>query len=359
MNCSFKYFFRRFHLHYPSITSYDAEVLTFFSDEGDEGLASMKESVLELCKSLLIARTKLTDELFVRGDYRELVQLVVFYLGGGGEKLLVFHRPGAKHHSRWMSKLLYSIKMVMLRRKIEQELPKNAIFFKGQADKLVRFVHFIVLCYVPWWLTAPVASLAPHNDFVMLKTLREYRLIDAICSLAAIEAFSRHFWYLTQELVVLVLFSSAVDLEVKAKMLEKLRTHPATSFPTKRFGNYHGKPSFPKQSDIDTEGDLSQFIGSDSMFFFSLMCIPHSLLEKPVCLWENDPHYRQAKETVDHLLVVNDSAERGVKLANDFIDTTKDELRYQNILQVVENSRGETPDQRRREKCSKRWYLQL
>lgn len=323
----------------------------------------MKESVLELCKSLLTARTKLTDELFIRGDYRELVQLVVFYLRGGGETLLVFHRPGARHHSRWMSKLLYSIKMVMLRKKIEEELPRNAIFFRGQADKMVKFVHFIVLCYVPWWLTAPVASLAPHNDFVMLKTLHDYRLVDETSSAAATVAFSRHYWYLSEENVVVALFSSAVDLEVKAKMVEKLKTFPATNVPTKRFGNYHGKPSFPIESNIDLEGDLSQFVGSDSMFFFSLLRIPHtgphSLLEKPVRLWENDPDYLQAKETVDHLLVVNDAAERGVKLAYDFLDTAKSEGRFQDVLQVVENSRSEKPDQRRNESTPKRWYLKL
>ena len=61
----------------------------------------------------------------------------------------------------------------------------------------------------------------------------------------------------------------------------------------------------------------------------------------------------------DHLLVVNDAAERGVKLAYDFVDAAKSEGRYQNILQVVENSRAEKPDQRSKKTTAKRWFLKL
>ena len=48
------------------------------------------------------------------------------------------------------------------------------------------------------------------------------------------------------------------------------------------------------------------------------------------------------------LQVVNDVAERGVKLCNDFIGSSRDEERFQNILQVVENHRKAQPNQRKR-----------
>ena len=47
------------------------------------------------------------------------------------------------------------------------------------------------------------------------------------------------------------------------------------------------------------------------------------------------------------LKVVNDSAERGVKLAADFLEAARSEGRFQDILQVVEKSRADTPDQRK------------
>ena len=64
-----------------------------------------------------------------------------------------------------------------------------------------------------------------------------------------------------------------------------------------------------------------------------------------------------ALKIVLNLCVVNDSAERGVKLCYDFIDSARKEGNLQNILQVVENNRNKLPDQRKRKLVSKNWYL--
>ena len=62
---------------------------------------------------------------------------------------------------------------------------------------------------------------------------------------------------------------------------------------------------------------------------------------------------------VDSLSVVNDGAERGVKLAHDFLDAAKTNKNFQNILQVVENDRKSVPNQRKRKVQSKTWFLHL
>jgi len=54
-------------------------------------------------------------------------------------------------------------------------------------------------------------------------------------------------------------------------------------------------------------------------------------------------HEKQA--IVDNLKVVNDTAERGVKIASDFIDYAKKEKKYQCILQVVEQNRQQQLNQ--------------
>ena len=63
-----------------------------------------------------------------------------------------------------------------------------------------------------------------------------------------------------------------------------------------------------------------------------------------------------AKLVIDHIKVVNDAAERGVKLAQDFQGAARKEKRYQNVLQLVENSRKLFPDQRI-SKTGQLWYL--
>ena len=84
-------------------------------------------------------------------------------------------------------------------------------------------------------------------------------------------------------------------------------------------------------------------------------------MDVPVIEWEENEFYLNAKNVVKNFRIVNDSAERGVKLGNDFIDSAKLEDRYQNVLQVVENDRKRIPNQRNKNKISEPnvWFLTL
>ena len=82
-------------------------------------------------------------------------------------------------------------------------------------------------------------------------------------------------------------------------------------------------------------------------------------LSKPVEYWPKDAGYLEAKLIINNLSMVNDGAERGVKLAYDFIGSSKKEDNFQNILQTVENDRRLIPNQRKRKLTSKGWSLKL
>ena len=71
---------------------------------------------------------------------------------------------------------------------------------------------------------------------------------------------------------------------------------------------------------------------------------------------EKNPASIDAKSVINHIKVVNDAAERGVKLAQDFQGAARKEKRYQNVLQVFENSRKLISDQRI-SKTGQLWYL--
>ena len=66
------------------------------------------------------------------------------------------------------------------------------IFGKGQQEKIKRFVKFVVFCYIPWWLTAPVSSSAPKNDHLFFY----YKTIDSVIANEALRRFGNHMWYL-------------------------------------------------------------------------------------------------------------------------------------------------------------------
>ena len=182
-----------------------------------DNLMSKQPDLIELCKEYL-------KQKFCRGDYKELVVLTLLYLQDEDtmNNFKRFYRPGAMHKARWMAKLLYAIKMVLLGSIIQRDLPKGQIFARGQLVKLKRFVLFTVFCYVPWWLTSPISSSAPKNDLILIRSLEHYRTQDGTIGKAAlINAFKNHLWYLTEELVCLALFSSTVD----STPLSRLKWH--------------------------------------------------------------------------------------------------------------------------------------
>lgn len=49
---------------------------------------------------------------FPREDYRELCELILFYLGGSIPRGFFIRRPGADHHARFMSKAIYILKYI-------------------------------------------------------------------------------------------------------------------------------------------------------------------------------------------------------------------------------------------------------
>ena len=205
--------FKEFREKWNHISHGDTNSLSY--PKIDRKLQSTKESVLVLLHEALKAE-------YTRGDYKELVKLSLLYLTGDCEDGFEFARPGALHKARWMAKLIYSIKIVLLGEKISAELESGAILSKTQLMKLQKFVLFSVLVYVPWWLTCPVASAAPLNDLKLIATVNAYRKVNKCCSDAATNAISRHLWYLTEELAPLALFSHQLDQDIKQKMAEKL-----------------------------------------------------------------------------------------------------------------------------------------
>ena len=65
------------------------------------------------------------------------------------------------------------------------------------------------------------------------------------------------------------------------------------------------------------------------------------------------------KLIVDKLQVVNEAAERGVKVSHDFLGVTRDEKYFQDVLQVVESDRQRIPNQRKQFRAQKEkpWFL--
>ena len=305
----------------------------------EDVLSNRRDEILNLC-ALLRA------EGLVREDYEELVDLVEVYLSEEPNPITI-RRPGAIHRARFMGKLLYSIKIDLLSHKITANLPPGAVFGKSQAQKIERFVKFAVFCYVSWWFTAPVSVYAPVNDISFLKGLEAYRQFDEPLVLAALDKFQRHTWYLSQELVPLAFFAGSLCHEEKQKLANKLLALPRSSSNT-RTGTGFGRPSLPTLPDNIGTCELADFIGQDSWMFFEIAKIDGSFLSLPVVDWATDSRYKKGRDICLSFRVVNDAAERGIKLTSDYLKSARKESVFQNVLQIVEHDRKVKPKQRKR-----------
>ena len=140
-------------------------------------MQDQKDSVVELLKSVLTNKT-----FAFRGDYTTFFRYVLVLLTGQTDGFK-FDKPTAVSKARWMGKTNYASVLVLLKDKIFEELPQNMIMTTHQAELLERFVKFVCLVYVKWWVRCPLVCESGIVDLELLSDIRNYP--DKIISTAA------------------------------------------------------------------------------------------------------------------------------------------------------------------------------
>ena len=76
-------------------------------------LTSELAGILDPVKEEIIcfAEGQLARKSIVRNEYREFIELAVIMLGSTPQRGIHFMAPVAMHHVRWMSKVIYSLKV--------------------------------------------------------------------------------------------------------------------------------------------------------------------------------------------------------------------------------------------------------
>ena len=80
------------------------------------------------------------------------------------------------------------------------------------------------------------------------------------------------------------------------------------------------------------------------MKFFDVLNLPKDFICVPPCDWNNQESYLKCKNMLQKIRVVNDVAERGVALIQNYLHIlTKDEEQRQCLLKVVSDHRVKFP----------------
>lgn len=192
-------------------------------------IKSKRDKVVGFLKSCLQAK-----KLFIRNDYQECAELMLILLGETPERGIHWLKPGACHHARWMSTVIYSAKMYLF--------SKQMMYDKEMVSKLEQICLFNALVYTKHWLESPNGVDAPFNDLQLIKELKDFEDLGGSfnkeVSVKASNVFKNHYWYLTEELAVFALFSNKMSNE-KRQIAQKLKMY-------KNFQNLpKGVPTFP------------------------------------------------------------------------------------------------------------------
>ena len=185
-----------------------------------------------------------------------------------------------------MAKGIYCLKIYLFR---EQ--------FKLTTQALRRICLFTATIYVKAWFTAPNSSDAPHNDLCLLQTLECFGLVDKQVAEIALEKMKRHLWYLSEDLIGLVLFSDFVWNSEKEAMIAALKK-PSSKTDLRRVD--------PKSITEFQAKTLSDFVTERSMNLFTALKIDLKFSSDDPATWVSCLAYLDAKQKVASMKVIND-----------------------------------------------------
>ena len=106
----------------------------------------------------------------------------------------------------------------------------------------------------------------------------------------------------------LAFFDRNISVDEKRDMITKMKDTPGSKVPNPRLNkNYDavGKP-------------LNSFVTRSTRVLFTILGLNEAFLLNPPESWKDDQDYLAAERIVLGLKVVNDTAERGVKLMQDY-----------------------------------------
>lgn len=262
-----------------------------------------------------------------RDDYRELLNLTIIFLGGVPEKGVLFRRPAGLHRARWMARALYCLKIYLF---------KHQFKLTKKDEKAVREICiFTVMIYVKYWFQASTGWSAPRNDLQLLKDIKAFESFNKNIATVALKKILNHLWYLSEELVSFAFFDDELSVQEKKKMVEALKIE--------------GTEDCLKRINLDIthihEKNIENFVSSNSLRFFQILGISSNFLKKDVETWNEDTDYVAAKNIVHSLRVVNDIAERGVALMEEYnklITSNEEQMQY--LLLLVKEYRKKYPN---------------
>ncbi|XP_034246442.1 uncharacterized protein LOC117648205 [Thrips palmi] len=200
---------------------------------------------------------------------------------------------------------------------------------------------FVVTEHIQVWFLSRISAVAPRTDLEYLKTITRDVLRnkknDARKTMwkTAGGKFLGHLWYLCPELATLALFDRQVDQETKLSIVAAMNAGEdmeEDDLPNKGF--------IVKLENSVLSLTLPSFVNAGSKYFFHKLGVQPDFLSLHPSEWPSNSNFKEIEVLVKNLPVVNDAAERNVRIATDFHNIlTKNEDQRQGLFLNVANDR--------------------
>ena len=216
-----------------------------------------------------------------------------------------------------MAKDLYILKLDMLRDQL-------TFLTKAQKEMISQLAIFVGVYFSRWFLKCALASSAPYQALLSFDQMMNFSEFDPGLAFTVMDSMLRHTWYLTEQWVVVCLVDRDCPGEEKKAVAKAL-------YETPRSDHFRpGKPELPADfwPETGVMPSLASFVGPKSWLLPHLLSLDAENMEwlqLEVHQWSLMSGYKKFSELVEKLVIVNDPAERGVKLIQDFVNTTQDE----------------------------------
>lgn len=310
---------------FPNIEFDQSKLCKFQYGQNDELDKAAKEA-LDVVSRLL------TEDQLPRGDYIELAELVKFYLSPDDVELKI-RQPGPVHHARFMAQAIYYLKL-----KILSQLT-NILSTAATKKEVDAMSEFIALYYAKWFLTSSLTACSPRLDLEAIWDMKRYKTFRPDIAQKCLTSMANHPWYLHPTLIPFSLLDAGVPDDEKRDIADKIfDIDPNTDVGTKY-------ENIQISDIIEIEGDrpsLSNFVKSSSRLIFNILNFDKEKMEwllLPTNLWNLMTPFKYFNAFVTSLPVVNDAAERNVKLVQDFIAGSQDEELRQDLFLAMEQKR--------------------
>ena len=278
--------------------------------------------------------------MFERGDYRYSVKLLLKFLGVSLPDFF-FERAKDTSPARFLVYGIYYLEITLTM--------NNAMVYElytgAEREQIILMAMFSACYYLPNMLRAKFPAQIPTLTIEFVFELRKLKEVHPDIAECALEVMSRHLEPVSGELSILGIADKTLpddEREEVGKKLLRLSQIPGSWDP----GNMEilpvKAPNIVKEEIYWQNNDLPALATFTNRRSFLLL--DHlgwkkedlAVFDSPFSQWLRNKKFQELCTVIEGMEVVNDNAERTIKLIKDYIKTTKSEQGLQNILLTVD-----------------------